>query len=310
MSEGKSKVVYVAGAMRKKQWFNFPAFDAARDRLVRLGFGVLSPADMDRAEGFCPYKYADKLGIPSDEIDWSVIPATFDLDAATERDNETIDKADAIYVIHDGIAESRGGMAEIERGMKVGKVIIFDTMDDAAILKALGVEMVQAEARTLYPSLTTERAAREMSSEMFARLSAAGRTAEDSAVDPKILSDHILRTTRIVLNGCGIPPSLNPPRYTEREGVLDEAKKLICGDRNASYGPPTQDFRRSADMMTALFSYKLKDGERFKSSDVAWIITLVKASRAQHSPKRDNYVDAAGYMGCGWECEAEEVKNK
>jgi hypothetical protein len=35
---------------------------------------------------------------------------------------------------------------------------------------------------------------------------------------------------------------------------------------------------------------------------------LVKASRAQHSSKRDNYVDAAGYAACGWECEAEKAR--
>lgn len=264
MSQEKKKpVAYVAGKMRKVPLYNFPAFDKARDRLQRLGVTPLSPADMDRASGFCPWKIADDFGIPVNEIDWSHIPGWFDLPAAIERDNKAIDMSDAIYVIHEGIAESAGGMAEIERGMKAGKIILFDTMDDAQILKALGM------SETV---VTDSRALGKIYNSAFAK-------------------------------AC-------VPRYTEREGVLDEAKKLITGDRNNSYGPPTQDFQRTADMMSALFSAKLKDGARFKPSDVAWIITLVKASRAQHSPKRDNYVDAAGYMGCGWECEAENLKRE
>jgi len=36
---------------------------------------------------------------------------------------------------------------------------------------------------------------------------------------------------------------------------------------------------------------------------------MVEEYGSQHSAKRDNYVDAAGYMGCGWECEANETEN-
>lgn len=39
---------YVAGPMRGIDNFNFPAFDAARDLGNRLGFSIISPADMDR----------------------------------------------------------------------------------------------------------------------------------------------------------------------------------------------------------------------------------------------------------------------
>lgn len=128
------------------------------------------------------------------------------------------------------------------------------------------------------------------------------RTATSCDAERKTLAGEFGKGMRVIFG------DQTQSRYSEREGVLDEAKTLVTGDRNAAYGPPTQDFGRTADMMTALFSSKLKEGERFKPSDVAWIITLVKASRARHSPKRDNYVDAAGYMACGWECEAEENK--
>jgi hypothetical protein len=42
--------VYIAGPMRGYKDFNFPAFDAARDTFLKLGYAVISPADIDRVE--------------------------------------------------------------------------------------------------------------------------------------------------------------------------------------------------------------------------------------------------------------------
>lgn len=128
MSKEK-KTVYIAGKMRGVPYYNWPKFDAASGRLAGLGFNVLSPADMDREVGFDPCKLSE----------WDKLPDSFDLSAAIERDNAAIDKSDAIYVISDGISTSTGGMAEIERGMKAGKIILFDTMTDERILRVMGV---------------------------------------------------------------------------------------------------------------------------------------------------------------------------
>lgn len=84
--------------------------------------------------------------------------------------------------------------------------------------------------------------------------------------------------------------------------ALLEAFELINGSRNAQYGPPSQDFKRTADMWTGLLQHKLRDGQRFEPKDVAWMMMLLKASRAQHSDRRDHYVDAAGYAACGLRC--------
>jgi len=103
------------------------------------------------------------------------------------------------------------------------------------------------------------------------------------------------------------------PVYTQdfmevefRKTILQEAGELIYGDRNAQYGDPNQDFKRTADMWTGLLQFKIKEGEKIRPQDVAWMMMLLKASRAQHADKRDNYVDAAGYAGCGWRC----IENK
>lgn len=42
---------YIAGPMRGYELLNFPAFDAARDRIKALGQDPISPADLDRQSG-------------------------------------------------------------------------------------------------------------------------------------------------------------------------------------------------------------------------------------------------------------------
>lgn len=81
------------------------------------------------------------------------------------------------------------------------------------------------------------------------------------------------------------------------EDVLVEALRLTSGDRQATYGPPNQDFARTAAMWTALF------GKEFEPKDVALAMILLKASRQMHQRKRDNWVDMAGYARCGAICD-------
>lgn len=95
-----------------------------------------------------------------------------------------------------------------------------------------------------------------------------------------------------------------------REDLLEEAKQLITGDRNNTYGPPTQDFQRTAEAASA-YGYGKKDQEGnwtpLESHDVGLLVMLVKISRLQWSPgKRDSYVDIAGYSACSYECAVEE----
>ena len=46
--------VYLAGPMRGLPEWNFPAFDAAAERLRAMGLVVYNPADISRAQGFSP----------------------------------------------------------------------------------------------------------------------------------------------------------------------------------------------------------------------------------------------------------------
>lgn len=89
----------------------------------------------------------------------------------------------------------------------------------------------------------------------------------------------------------------------QHETILEEAARITSGDRNASYGPPNQDFQRTAEMWTGLFRDKLKDGKKFEPQDIATAMILLKCSRQVHQKKRDNWVDIAGYAYCGNRCD-------
>lgn len=123
--------------------------------------------------------------------------------------------------------------------------------------------------------------------------------------------------------GCGVEPKCTPVDPNDRsdmplndsprESALDEAKNLITGDRNAQYGPPTQDFARAAAALNA-YGYGRTDAQGvihdILASDVAIIVPLIKISRLMHTrDKRDSWVDIAGYAGCGYECAVEEQGN-
>ncbi|MGW6255451.1 DUF6378 domain-containing protein [Streptomyces sp. NPDC055085] len=95
-----------------------------------------------------------------------------------------------------------------------------------------------------------------------------------------------------------------------RASLLREAEKLVTGDRNHQYGPPTQDFDRTAALLNAL-GYRRIDAESvfhdIVASDVAVMVMQVKLSRLMHSrQKRDTWADLAGYSACGFECAIEE----
>lgn len=98
------KRIYVAGPMRGIRYYNFPAFDAARESLERDGWEVVSPADLDRDSGFDPFL------MPEDH-DWSKLPKGFELRDIIRRDLDALLSCEAIYRL-EGWAVSTGARAE------------------------------------------------------------------------------------------------------------------------------------------------------------------------------------------------------
>ena len=79
-----------------------------------------------------------------------------------------------------------------------------------------------------------------------------------------------------------------------KENILEEANRLVHGARRGDYGHPLTDWGKVAGMFNALFSAKLK--APVTAEDMIMTLVLVKLSRQENKPKRDNIVDGAGYF--------------
>lgn len=75
------------------------------------------------------------------------------------------------------------------------------------------------------------------------------------------------------------------------ETILEEAQRLVHGDRGDSYGHPMDDFTRTGKFWAPILGL-----EEVTPEQVALCMTTLKISRELNKPKRDNRVDAAGYL--------------
>ena len=94
-----------------------------------------------------------------------------------------------------------------------------------------------------------------------------------------------------------------------RAQILNEARDIICSDRNKQYGEPEDNFavigelwrqylRRAKDVAIDLNGY-----------DVGMLMALCKIGRLETgTPKRDNFVDLAGYVACAAEIALREAR--
>ncbi len=88
------------------------------------------------------------------------------------------------------------------------------------------------------------------------------------------------------------------------ETILEEAQRLVYGDRAAAYGNAFEEAHKLAVGWTIILSDVLKDGQRVPPEACALMMAWLKITRQLNSPKRDNMVDLAGYAGV-----AEKVYN-
>lgn len=77
-----------------------------------------------------------------------------------------------------------------------------------------------------------------------------------------------------------------------KETILEEAARLVDGDRQAAYGHPLDDYTRTAKIWGAIL------GTEVTPEKALLCMIGVKISREAHKPKRDNRVDGCGYWRC------------
>ena len=97
-----------------------------------------------------------------------------------------------------------------------------------------------------------------------------------------------------------------------RAEILDTAKKIVTTDRNAQYGEPEDNFDTIASLWNAYLVGKHSDGAVITAKDVALMMVLFKVGRILTSTtvKEDSYIDAAGYIACGYECAQKEAERE
>ena len=71
---------------------------------------------------------------------------------------------------------------------------------------------------------------------------------------------------------------------------IEEAKKIIHGERNDSYGPMKEQFNKTAIMWSVILD------KNVTAEQVCLCMTALKMVRESYKSKDDNCIDAIGYL--------------
>ena len=81
------------------------------------------------------------------------------------------------------------------------------------------------------------------------------------------------------------------------KSIIEEAMQIIEGDREQTYGSPDVNLKRIAFFWQTYLANKTRLNDiEITAEDVCWMMVLMKLSRQLHQSKRDNMVDAIGYI--------------
>ena len=91
-----------------------------------------------------------------------------------------------------------------------------------------------------------------------------------------------------------------------RQRCLEEAARIISGERDTQYGGPEENFGRIASMWSVIF------GIEVTREDVAMAMVAVKVARyaSKSGFQPDTWTDIAGYAACGFEVGENDLKSK
>lgn len=86
------------------------------------------------------------------------------------------------------------------------------------------------------------------------------------------------------------------PRPVSRDRLLEQAARIISGERAETYGSAKESFERIGQLWSAVL------GQPVSGTDVARLMILMKVSRLQHHEDHaDSWLDIAGYAALGAE---------
>lgn len=86
-------------------------------------------------------------------------------------------------------------------------------------------------------------------------------------------------------------------KISKEKPLLLEAHDIITGERRKAYGSPVNGLTGVAAQWQLYLMLKYKIQFNLTAEDVCWMMADVKKIRQLYKSKRDNVVDAAGYIG-------------
>ena len=94
-----------------------------------------------------------------------------------------------------------------------------------------------------------------------------------------------------------------------RAQILNEARDIVCSDRNKQYGEPEDNFAVIGELWSQYLRRAKDVAIDLNGYDVGMLMALFKIGRLETgTPKRDNFVDLAGYVACAAEIALREEK--
>lgn len=79
--------------------------------------------------------------------------------------------------------------------------------------------------------------------------------------------------------------------------VMEEAHGIIHGDREQLYGHPATNLENIAEQWSLYIQQRYEVEVQLCAEDVCWMMADLKKVRQMNASKRDNLVDAIGYIG-------------
>ena len=116
-----------------------------------------------------------------------------------------------------------------------------------------------------------------------------------------------INRTSVNVNQDNAPETFAPPSET----ILEEAARIVEGDRMQMYGPPEFSYPQIAVSYSAVMRKRIENfkgpwQEFFTAKDVALLYIASKNVREANNPKRDNLRDIAGNVRCAERIEASD----
>lgn len=105
-----------------------------------------------------------------------------------------------------------------------------------------------------------------------------GRKVRPSKFKPNLAQDNLTQQIRVAREAM------------KDKSILEEAQQLVGGSRQRDYGHPRENLDRIARIWSVILSTEVTPRQ------VALCMVGLKLARDVNTPKRDNLVDAVGYL--------------